>query len=368
MKKSGGRLALLSVILLGLIIFGIVYYAWNTTTDVFQPASSDPNSKPIAFSVEKGDTTAQIAERLQQKGLIRNALAFRLWARIKGLDTKLQAGVYTQLKPNMTISQIIDKLLEAQPDATRVLVQEGLRLEEIARRYANASPKLIKFNSDEFLKYTQHIDQFPDAGKYPLLKLVPPAYHTMEGLLFPATYDVPINANARDVVNMMLKKMTNVIEQYNLEKLGQDHRLDLYHVLILASIIQREALFDSDRGNIASVYWNRIFRPNTETVSKLQADPTVQYARDTQKPPEQGGKFWSPLNDVGGNIVPDSPYNTYTHQGWPPTPICTSGLISMQAAAQPPVTNYYFFLNKKDGHAVFAENAAKFEQLKKQYL
>jgi UPF0755 protein len=165
-----------------MLIFGAAYYAWITVTDVFQPVTTVGVGKIIPIEIMQGETTAQIADDLEAKGLIRNALAFRTWARIKGLDTRLEAGIYRHLTTSMTISDIIDQLLLAQPDAIRVVIPEGWRLEQMAQRFAGAG--LLKFRSQDFLKYTKHIDQFPDAGKYPLLKSVPPG-DSMEGLLSP---------------------------------------------------------------------------------------------------------------------------------------------------------------------------------------
>ncbi|MBV9227815.1 MAG: endolytic transglycosylase MltG [Chloroflexi bacterium] len=363
MKRSGSRIAIISVLLLGALVFAGVYYAWNTTIAIFQPANAASTGQTIPFEIASGDTTATIADHLQQKGLIRNALAFRVWARIKGLDTRLQAGIYKKLSPSMTISQIIDQLLNAQPDAIRVVVPEGLRIEQIAVRFAKAG--LVKFNEQDFLKYTKHIDQFPDAAKYPILKMVP-AGQTMEGLLFPASYEVPVDGTARDVVNLMLKTMSDTIEQNGLDKQAQQHQLTTYQVIILASLVEREVVFDGDRAGVASVYWNRILRPNDETVGFLNSDPSVQYARDTQNPPSA---YWKDLTDSGGNIAANSPWNTYTHKGWPPTPICNPGLASLMAAAAPPQTSFYFFLGKPgDGHIVFAKNKTEFDADQKKYL
>lgn len=375
MKKRKQRSwpAIVSVILLGAIIFYAVSYAWNTTTSVFQPAN--PNDKnAVSFAVAPGDTTAQIGEKLYQSGLIRDPLAFRVWARIKGLDTRLQAGVYNKLTPSMTISQIIDQLLDAQPDATRVVVPEGMRLEQIVKQFSTAQPKLVKFKADEFLNYTKHIDTFPDAAKYPILKDVPKG-RSMEGLLFPATYDIPVNGTARDTVNKLLTITQNVVndDADTLKGLGVNQplhlnkarQLNVYQAFILASLVEREVVHDEDRAGVASVYWNRILRPNNETVGLLNSDPSVQYARDSLKAPTS---YWKDLEDSGGLVAPDSIWNTYTHKGWPPTPICSPGLASLKAAAQPPQSDNYFFLGKKDGHIVYAKNKADFDKLVQQYL
>ncbi len=363
--RQGPRFAIIAILLIGAAIFGVTYYAWNTTADIFQPVTPAGTGKSIPFEISKGESTGQIATELQQKGLIRNALAFRVWARVKGLDTRLEAGIYSKLNSSMTISDIIDQLLNAQPDAVRVIILEGWRLEQIARQFSNAG--LAKFKANDFLNYTKHINTFPNAAKYKLLQNVP-AGSSMEGLLFPSSYQVPVDATASDVVDLLLQTMTDTIATHHLDTLAQQHNLSLYKMLTLASIVEREAGAQNDvteRGGIASVYWNRIYKQNDETVGLLQADPTVQYARDTQTPPTS---YWQPLADSGGKIAVDSQWNTYIVKGFPPTPICSPGLTSLEAAAAPPNTDYYFFLSKKDGHAVFAKTNAEFQQDEQKYL
>jgi UPF0755 protein len=367
MSKSGPRIAIVLVLLLGLLIFGGVVYAWNTATDIFLPVTTNGPGKTIPIEITKGETTAQIADDFVKKGLIRNALAFRVWARIKGLDTGLEAGIYKNLNTSMSISEIIDQLLNAQPDAVRVVIPEGWRIEQMAQRFASPSSGLLKFNEDQFLLYTEHIDKFPDAAKYPILKLVPPGA-SMEGLLFPASYEIAVDATARDVVNMMLQTMESTIQQNHLDTLASQHHMSVYQMLTLASIVEREIAFDKDRSTVASVYWNRLFVPGNESAGFLDADPTVQYARDTLTPPKAPTPYWSPLPDAARNIVPDSPWNTYTHKGLPPTPICSPGLASMEAAAAPPKTDYFYFLATKDGHIVYARTYAEFQQDEQKYL
>ena len=360
MKKRGQRGAIIAVLLLGLLIFGGVYFAWTTVTDIFQPVNTD-QSKTVTIVVQSGYDASQIANELQAKGLIRNALAFRLWARIKGLDTHLQAGAYN-LNTGMTIDAIIAQLINAQPDDYIVSIPEGLRIEQIVQRLGVAG--LPRFKTQEFVHYIKNPAQFPDAARYPILKSIP-SKDSMEGLLFPDTYLIPVNATARDVVNMMLAEFNNKVQQYHLEVLARKNQMSLYQMVILASIVEREVKFNQDRPLVASVFWNRIYKPNEETQGRLQDDPTVEYARDSQPGTTI---FWKPLKDVGGNIASNSPWNTYTHPGLPPTPICSPGLASMQAAAAPARTNYYYFLSKKDGTIVYAKTNAEFEMDVKKYL
>src|SRR5437763_11776230 len=171
MRGRSSRTAIIAVLLLGALIFGGVYYAWNTAIDIFQPVTTPGQGRTIPIQIKSGETTAQIADNLQAKGLIRNALAFRIWARIKGLDAQLQAGGYNHLNTSMTISDIIDQLQTASPDVIYVSIPEGYRIEQIAHVFAGAG--VVRFNEQDFLKYALHPGQFPDAGKYPVLKLIP---------------------------------------------------------------------------------------------------------------------------------------------------------------------------------------------------
>jgi UPF0755 protein len=311
--------------------------------------------------VQSGADARQIADELQAKGLIRNALAFRIWARIKGLDIHLRAGAYN-LNTSMTIDEIISQLLNGQPDYYVVSIPEGLRIEQIVQRLGAAG--IPRFKTSEFLTYTKNPAQFPDAAKYPLLKMVPTGY-SMEGLLFPDTYLIPVNATARDVVNMMLTEFSDKVQQNHLAVVAQKNHMSLYQVVILASIVEREVRFNQDRPLVASVFWNRIYRPNNETIGRLQDDPTVEYARDSQPGTTI---YWKPLQDVGSNIASNSPWNTYTHPGLPPTPICSPGLANMIAAANPTRTDYYYFLSRKDGTIVYAKTNAEFQMDVKKYL
>ena len=365
MRRRGSRGAILAVLLLGLLIFGAVYFAWNTASAIFEPVDPAGPGKTVRVVIQSGESTQQIADQLQKDGLIRNALAFRIWARIKGLDTHLQAGVYTNLNSSMTISDIIDSLLNGQPNEYIVRIPDGWRIQQIANQLATQG--LAKFDKQQFLQYTLHPSQFPDAAKYPILKSIPSG-DSMEGLLFPDTYYIPVDADAREVVNQMLTEFTSVVKQNHLDTLAQAHHLTTYQMVILASLVEREVVFPQDLPGVASVYWNRVNRPNAETVGFLDSDPSVMYARDSQPGTTV---FWKNLTDVGDNIAPNSPWNTYTHKGWPPTPICSPSLASMKAAATAPdprYTNDYFFLGKKDGHIVFAATKAEFDQDVQKYL
>lgn len=320
--------------------------------------------RQTALIIENGESTQEIADDLYKKGLIRNAQAFRLWARIKGLDTHLRAGAYS-LAPGMSIDQIIAKLERGQPDERWMAIIEGWRLEQIGAQVQKLG--LPAFREADFLNYTHHPERFPERAKYPLLQHA----SSMEGLLFPDSYLVPLSYNTVQIIDLMLDRFNGLAQQYHLEQQARQHQLSLYQMITLASIVQREAANDGQMPLIAGIYWKRIYQPSPEVGTLLQADPTVQYARDTDHPPASSAHYWQPLTDVGGKIDPGSPWNTYNanHPGWPPTPIASPGLKALQAAAAPVKTDCYYFLTRpKDGSLACASTYARFQQLENQYL
>lgn len=344
MKRSGSRIAIISVFVVGIVVFFGVLYAWNNLLDIFQPASAT-KANTIPFVIQPGESPTQIGEDLQKKGLIRNATAFRWWLKFKGGVT-LEAGRYDRLNPNMTISEIIDELQKGQPDEISVRVLEGSRLEEIAN--AAASAGLPKFNKAQFLKYTQNASTFPDRKKYPLLFQDVPTNASMEGLLFPDTYYMTSNSTALDLIDKMLSEMQTQITTNKIDVYAKQNNMNIYQLLTLASIVQREAGQADEPGKIARVYLNRLTPEGmTETGNKLQADPTVQYARDTENHPKT---YWQPLTDYGNQIATDSQWNTYMNTGLPPTPICSPGLKILLASANPPQWDYFYFFT--DPHLV----------------
>jgi UPF0755 protein len=391
------RLALLFLLLAlscgGTLGFGTL----ETTTALFQSAgNADAPLVPVV--IRPGQTTAQIATDLEQQGLIRNALAFRLWARVKGLDTKLEAGDY-HLSASMTIPEMIDLLLRATPDELWVVIPEGYRLVQIAQVFA-AQKALTNFDSAAFLKSAETGD-FDGASHYWFLQHDPQGASgsspkaALEGYLFPSTYLVPLDANASDVIAIMLNGLgqhlcpgpANHLDAYLADEkqceahavvvdtakhltvfdLLKRHYSDadgasladkLYHALTLASIIEREARTHEDRQGIASVYYKRYLvskgeiKPPEQGLSLLQADPTLQYVLGTPDQP------WPQLRQ-GGSSYHLGAYDTYQTPGLPPGPICSPGADALMQAINPENTPYYYFIAAKDGTTVYARNYAE---------
>ena len=314
-------------------------YLETRAEELERPAGGDDN--PVVFVVQQGETAGTIADRLQRQGLISDAELFRRYVQYHDLDAGIEAGEFT-LRQTMTIPQIARALQEGRRPEQVVTIREGLRLEQVAADVAEQTT----IAEDEFLQLAR--TGWRDEGyKYPFLSAVP-STATLEGFLFPETYRLPEDPTASDLVERMLTTFQERITT-QMRASAAERGLSVYELLTLASIVEREAVVAEERPLIAGVFWNRLQAGWT-----LDADPTVQYGMG------EPGAWWPVLSIA--DLAFASPYNTYENTGLPPGPICSPGLASIKAAAQPADTEYYFFLvdcAQDDGSHVFAESEAE---------
>lgn len=299
-----------------------------------QPAGHDDTQ--VAFVIEPGETAAEIASRLKQEGLISDAELFRRYVQYHGLDAGIEAGEFT-LRQTMTIPEIAQALQRGQRPEQVVTIQEGLRLEQVAVVVAEQTG----VSYDEFLLLATTGWREMDLS-FDFLAELPPTT-TLEGFLFPDTYRLPEDATAADVLERMLSTFDARVTP-EMRAAAANRGLNVSELVTLASIVEREAVLDDERPIIAGVYHNRL-----EAGWFLDACPTVQYALSS--PDNLWPQFTLEATEV------DSPYNTYRNLGLPPGPICSPGLASIEAAAHPTDTDYYFFLadcTKDDGSHLFA--------------
>ncbi|MBN1811286.1 MAG: endolytic transglycosylase MltG [Anaerolineae bacterium] len=304
-----------------------------------QPAGDDDT--PVAFVVNPGETVAEVAARLQEAGLILDAELFRRYVQYHEMDTTIEAGEFT-LRQTMTIPEVAEALQRGLIAEQVVTIQEGLRLEQVAAAVAAQTT----IPEDEFLVLAT--TGWRDTGlSYDFLTEIPPGA-TLEGFLFPETYRLPEEATAIDLLNRMLQTFDARVTP-EMRAAGASHEMTFYELVAMASIVEREAVLDEERPFIASVYFNR-----WNFGWLLNADPTVQYGMASQL--GWTGEWWPQLTpaDYQGVI---SPYNTYLNLGLPPSPICSPGLASIEAAVYPADTDYFYFLvdcTKNDGSHIFA--------------
>jgi UPF0755 protein len=296
--------------------------------------------RPVAFTIQPGATGSQVTDQLVQEGVVRSAFAFKLVAKVKGIPLEFEAGDY-ELSTNMKAGDVLSVLAAGPPppEAIEVLFPEGYRLEQDATRAHDA----LGVDREAFLEAAT-------SGSFALPPYLPKKVDSVEGFLFPATYQFEDGVSADQVIQRMVDQFGKVAED-----LSWDHAAELgvskFDIVVIASMIEREARFQEDRPKIAAVIYNRL-----AAGMPLQIDATVQYAKGT----------WDPVTTADYEL--DSPYNTYQIQGLPPGPIASPGEASLAAALNPADADYlYYVVIDAEGHHGFTDSYDEFLHLKDQY-
>ncbi len=301
-----------------------------------EQAANPADERVVSFTVAPGETASTIGPRLEQAGLIRDGELFRLLVRYRGVDSGLEAGDY-QLSPSMTLDRIVTELQHGGIRSITVMIPEGWRMEQIAAKLAEAG--LGK--EEEFLALMRKND-YP----YSWLQDRPEeAPEGLEGFLFPDTYQFRQDAKPEYVIDTMLTNFDRRVTP-ELRAALAGHGLSFYQAIVLASIVEREAVVAQERPLIAAVFYGRL-----QQGMYLQADPTVSYAKGFD--PDKN-TWWAPMYEGEGESV-ESAYNTFLHPGLTPGPICNPGLASIEAVAYPATTKYLYFVSRGDGSHAFAE-------------
>jgi peptidoglycan lytic transglycosylase G len=309
-----GFLSLLALLFLG-VVFGVA--------SMFQPPSASAES--VRVEVPRHATVRTIAERLEEKGLIRHRYAFMLMARIMGESNNLKAGEY-ELQPRMPLLEIIDKLARGDATAVWFTVPEGYTVSQVA----DTLTRLGMVEHSRFMRLAAS-----DGARFEVGVRSPRA--SLEGYLFPDSYKFKKGVGASAIIRGMLRNFHDqVVEGLRDQIHANDLPLD--KIIILASLIEREARVPEDRPLISAVIRNRLQRHML-----LQIDASVLYALGHHKE-----------RVLLTDLQVDSPYNTYRYAGMPPGPICSPGLDSIKAALNPARVNYLYYVARPDGHHVFS--------------
>ncbi len=352
----------------GSVEHGVVrdFVQWYRPAELSDGAKG--GSDRISVTVEPGATDGQIGHLLYQKGLISSELAFQYAVMQAGRAGTLQAGTY-DLTPSLKPSEIVAALKQESGPEISIRIGEGWRLEQIVSYLATTRSTM---NIEEFARLVK--DPPADLlAKYDFFANLPVG-RTLEGYLYPDTYSIFANATAREVVEKLLDRFAQQLTPEIRDGLANEN-LSIDDAVIIASIVEREAVLDKERPLIAGVYINRIENPdNGQTNGLLNADPTLQYGLDTANhgtaPVSEWGsiKWWQPLPDAGGKIkLPAAlaAYQTYLNPGLPPSPIAAPRARSLAAVAAPQGDNLYFVAGcpngKRDGSHYFAKTNGQHE-------
>ena len=296
------------IILVILIFSGFIW--WTRGTSPADPGGSTPK----IFIVEQGQGVRAIAKNLKEEGLIKDQIIFFLLTKKLGLDQKIQAGSF-RLFPSMTAQEIAQELTHGTLDIW-VTVPEGMRAGEIA--------DILEKNMPE---YDPSWDEQLEAN---------------EGYLFPDTYLLPKDSDATTIISIMRGNFENKFEALDTAQTSlTDNQL-----VILASLIEREARLAKDRPLVSSVIHNRL-----GLGMKLDIDATLQYVLGYQ---EDEKRWWKEGLTNQDKLI-NSPYNTYRVAGLPPGPISNPGITSLEAAINPADTPYLYYITDKDGVNRYAQ-------------
>lgn len=292
----------------------MLWYDGYLTTPV------DNNGAKQTFKIVPGESVASIAYSLYEAGLVHSPSAFRDYLVYSGLDRGIQSGEF-ELSPAMPAIAIANELQDATPGQLTLGVLAGWRMEEISESFGASG---LSFSPDEFLAAARtsrtDFDFLPEGA-------------TAEGFLFPGKYVVPRDISAEDMVTLMIRNFALYLSP-DLRRAIERQGMTVYEAVIIASMVEREAIVDDEMPLIASVFNNRRL-----IGMKFDSDPTVQYAIGWNG--NQGTWWTNPLSLA--DLQVDSPYNTYRYNGFPPAPICNPSLEAIRAVAYPAETPYYYF-------------------------
>lgn len=330
MKKLSWFLIVIVAVLILAPIALLKYYDFLLT-----PPSNNNNQNQI-FVVKPGQPLTQIAQNLQKASIIRNAFAFRLLATQMGIAKNIQAGDY-RFSPGQNAKDIAQTLTHGAIDVW-ITFPEGMRVEEQAAKISD------KINTAENVKAQFNSDQYIKLAK--------------EGYMFPDTYLIAKDAGAVDIAKKLKDTFDQKVDSRILEK-GAKNNLTQYQVIILASIIEREARADEEKPIIAGILLNRQLAGIA-----LQVDATVQYAKGYDAAKKT---WWAPVS-VSDYSTVKSPYNTYINPGLPPAPISNPGLASIRAAAEPADTPYLYYIHDTKGKVHYAKTIQEHNANIQKYL
>ena len=346
---------------------------------LYIPTSDD--ARVVPFEIELGTPARMVSEQLAMAGLIHDAELFEAHLRSIGRAQELKAGTFL-LRANMTPSEIAEALLDEQAAGIPVTIREGWRLEQVADaleqegivsgeeyRATAEIPDLSALNQVAPFQPAAASPEDPQAccatenDRWSFLDERPQGA-SLEGFLFPAKYQLPaVEPKAVDLITRQLDAFAaRIMPIYLQAEADGANPAMLYEVLILASIVEREAVVAEERPIIAGVFLNRLANGML-----LEVDATVQYAMGYQA---ESGQWWKTPVFLEEYQGVHSPYNTYKHVGLPPGPIASPGEDSFRAVLYPERHGYFYYVATADGSGghVFAETYAEHLENVRNYL
>ena len=334
----------LVAILVVLALLGVVasraYDWWNFNLNT--PVSSTKHA--VVVHVQPGELPAQVADDLQSKNLIRNKDVFEWYVRLTGIGSRIQAGAFV-LSPTMSMVEIASALEKGKTDQIAVFIPEGYPLTYQASHFVDkawpgmGAPYLAAAADPSWSAKYDFLGTRPAGANPPL-----------EGYLFPDTYLVDPNAGVNGLIGQQLDQFGSVMTPDIRTQIGQATAgrpaETIESIVILASMVEREANRDPDRGNVCSVYYNRLARG-----IPLGVDASLLYGLGRLTP-----------EPTFPELQMNTPWNTRKHAGLPPGPISNPGKAAILACVKPPQTAYLFYFTDRNGTTHFETNQQDFDR------
>jgi len=301
---------------------------------LLKPVASANDTK--IFVVAPNTPVVAIAQNLKEENLIKNTFAFRLLVAQMGIGKTIQAGDF-RLSSSMSSREIAQELTHGAIDVW-ITLPEGLRVEE----QAEIIEKMLNFASNDVYKFDKR--QYTNIAE--------------EGYMFPDTYLIPKDATAESIAALLRTTFEVKVDASIFEK-AKKNNLAQNQLIILASLIEKEAKTDNERPVVAGIILNRL----RDGIS-LDVDAAVSYAKGY----DNANKTWWPQVTIEDYRNVKSLYNTYLNPGLPPGPISNPGLKSIEAAANPTNTPFYYYLHDSEGNIHYAETIEEHNQNIQDYL
>ncbi|MER2002204.1 MAG: endolytic transglycosylase MltG [Carnobacterium inhibens] len=344
-------LSITAAFIILVVLFGLIGYQYVTTS--LQPLDKNDQTEKV-IEIPTGSSSKDIAQILQNNNIIKSAIVFSYYVRMNN-ETGFQAGNY-EFSPSMPLDTIISQLQEggtaAEYKGNKVLVKEGITIDQIA----DAIAATTDYSKEDFLTVIKD-EAFLTKMKTNYPELLTSALeaedtrYRLEGYLFPATYDFPEEMSLEELVENMISKMDEVMQEYY-PKIKESNR-NVHDVLTIASLVEREGFTLEDRKLIAGVFNNRL-----EINMPLQTDIAVLYALDEHKE-------YISNNDV----AVESPYNLYVHPGFGPGPVDSPSADAIKATLEPTESEYLYFLaDMSTGKIYYAETYQQHLEYKAEYV
>lgn len=336
-KKPGRKKQMISwQRMLSLLVISMVA-GWGYCSYLSPGAPSGNGSKKIQYEVRRGVGSYVVSRELAEQGLLKNPRYFRLYLRLTGRANKIKAGIY-ELNDNQSAEEIANILTSGKVRMMSLTIPEGWNHKQIGN-YLQAKG-MVK-SREEFIRLSR------DRG---VLKKYKIAAKSTEGYLFPDTYTMPLGYTAKKFQELMLRRFFIQIEKSGKPE-GMKPSL-LHQKVILASIVEREAVKAAERPMMAQVFVNRMKKG-----MRLESCATIQFLL-----PQPRERLYNK------DLAIASPYNTYLHKGLPPGPISNPGLAALQAVFKPKAGSYIYFVLKPDRSHHFSETYQEHLAAKKRYL